>query len=175
MYGLASDEYIIEPADVPLDKGATVTIKYPVDDSSPEKLAVYYRNTQNRWIFSGKRLDVQRGTVSSSIAGFGCYCLVRDTIPPIILSLAPGDGQVIATTNPVLRAVFKDNLSGIGGESNMEMLLDGKKVIAEYDPEKLMLFYQVRQPLKQGRHEVEIRVKDQCDNRSFRLHDFFVQ
>jgi hypothetical protein len=173
-YDFASNEYSVEPADVPLDRGATISIKYAMDDSLPEKLGVYYKTRSNQWIFSGNRVNAQKGTVSCSVSGFGSFCLVRDTIPPVILSLYPGNGQMISTDKPVLRAVFKDNLSGIGGESNMEMTLDGQKVIAEYDPEKPLLFYQVRQSLTKGRHEVEILLKDQCGNQSSRNHVFTV-
>ena len=172
-YDFASSEYFVEPADVPLDKGATISIRYAMDDSLPEKLGVYHKNS-NQWIFSGNRVNVQKGTVSCSVSGFGSFSLVRDIDPPVILSLFPGNGQMISTDKPVLRAVFKDNLSGIGGEANMEMTLDGYKVIAEYDPEKILLFYQVRQSLTKGRHEVEIRVRDQCGNQSSRNHIFTV-
>jgi hypothetical protein len=174
-YDTASNEYIVEPADVPLDKGATIAIKYAADDSLPEKLGVYYGNGNGRWIFSGNRLNTERGTVSCSVAGFGRFCLVRDIIPPVIMSLSPGDGRSVDTPNPVLRAVFKDNLSGIGGEANMEMKLNGEKVIAEYDPEKLTLFHKVRSPLTKGRHEVAIRVQDRSGNVSSRRHIFTIR
>ena len=75
---------------------------------------------------------------------------------------------------PRLRSVFKDELSGIAGESNRILKLDGKKVIAEYDPEALVLFYKPEEPLAKGEHTVEIVLKDRSGNAAQQQHTFYI-
>ncbi len=173
-YDLVSKVYEIEPIDVPLRSNATISIKYPAGDTLAEKIAVFYRNGGNGWAFLGNSLSVANGTVSGRASSFGAYALIRDTDPPTIHFLYPSSGTHLATALPTLKANFNDRLSGIGGDENMEILLDGRKVIAEYDPEQNSLFYNVRKPLAKGRHLVDFRVWDRCGNKSSRSNTFWI-
>jgi len=170
-YDIVSSLYKIEPADVPLNKGATILIKYPAQDTLPEKLGIYYK-AKNKWQFLANRFvgDHIRGHVSS----FGTYCLIRDVEPPLIYSLYPSQCAHLTKTKPTLKARFEDKLSGIRGEENMVMKLDGRKVIAEYDPEQNILFYRVRKPLARGKHTLELTVIDRCGNKTERTHTFWI-
>ncbi len=171
---LVSKVYEIEPMDVPLRSNATISLKYSTGDTLANRLAVFYRNGGNGWAFLGNSLSEANGTVSGRASSFGAYSLIRDTEPPSVNFLYPSPGTHLTTAHPTLRANFNDRLSGIGGDENMEMLLDGRKVIAEYDPEQNSLFYNVRKPLAKGRHVVGFRVWDRCGNKAARSNVFWI-
>ncbi|NIA29219.1 MAG: hypothetical protein GWP06_04800 [Actinobacteria bacterium] len=173
-YEIIGSIYSIEPKDVALNKGVTVSIKYPPNDPEPEKLAIYYLVKGNKWVFFGNDRNIGLNTISGHVSSFGTHCLIRDTVPPEIKYLYPAEGSRIANATPTLKAVFKDALSGIRGDENMKMILDGKKVIAEYDPEKLLLLYKVRNPLTKGQHVLALHVRDRCGNASQQTHSFWV-
>lgn len=171
-YEFASNWYTIKPWDVPLDKGAAISISYPENDPAPEKLAVYYKNGSSNWVFLGNK--TKRLSLSGLVSSFGTYALIRDNQKPFIKYLSPKNNARLSSATPTLRAVFRDSLSGIRGEENMKMKLDGKKVIAEYDPEKMLLFYNVRKPLQKGQHTVSLTVRDRCGNENSLDHIFWV-
>ena len=157
-YDIVGNIYEIEPKDVPLKGGATITVKYPESDSLAHKLGLYYRYGKN-WFYFSNDINKSNGTISGKLSSLGSYCLIRDEQPPVITSLSPGNGARLTNKKPKLQARFVDKLSGIRGEENMVLRLDGKKLIAEYDPENDILFYQVRQPLSLGRHTISFRAK----------------
>ncbi len=173
-YDLVSKVYEIEPMDVPLRSNATISIKYPAGDTLANRIGLFYRNGKNGWAFLGNSLSVANGTISGRASSFGAYALIRDTDLPTIDLLYPSQGAHLTTVVPTLRAHFHDRLSGIGGDEDMEMLLDGHKVIAEYDPEQNSLFYNVRKPLAKGRHRVDFHVRDRCGNKASRSNTFWI-
>jgi hypothetical protein len=173
-FDVASRAYIIEPWDVPMNNGARIRIKYNPADSASSKLGIYYGTATNGWLFLGNNRDANRSTISGRVKSFGTYALVRDNSPPQILGLQPASGTHLSSRSPTLKARFRDRLSGISGEDNMILSLDGNRVIAEYDPEQLLLFYKVKQPLSSGQHQVSILVRDRCGNEAERTHTFWV-
>jgi hypothetical protein len=174
LYLFGSAAYRIEPADIPLDGGAEVTIKYASADSLPQKLGLYYQSN-GTWRFFGNRLDLLQKTISGHVSSFGTFSLIRDTEPPLIYALWPSDGATLIDRQPRLSARFEDKLSGISGEEDMVLTLDGKKLVAEYDPENKILFYTPYSPLNSGPHRLEIVVTDRSGNMSKRSHSFFIQ
>jgi hypothetical protein len=173
-YDVASKVYVIEPKDVPMQRGATISLAYSAGDTLADKLAVYYRSGERKWTFLGNRFDKVNGTISGRASSFGTYCLIRDVNPPLIHFLQPGQNARLTAAFPTLQANFIDRLSGINGDEDMEMLLDGRKVIAEYDPEQNLLFYTPRKALAKGRHKVDFRVWDRCGNRAENSHVFWI-
>jgi hypothetical protein len=170
----ASKIYQMDPMDVPLDGGVSVVLKYAAKDSLPERLGVYARSNGDHWGFIGNRLKKDELSVSAHAGSLGFFCLMRDVTPPLISSLIPLQGVHLTTTRPLLRTTFKDDLSGIGGEDDMQLTLDGRKVVAEYDPEERSLFYAVPGPLTRGKHVVECRISDRSGNSAGRTHTFWI-
>ncbi len=172
-YKFASKIYDVEPKDVAMNKGALIRIKY--NDKTPaEKTGIYYKSNNGKWVFFGNIHEEENRNIAGYVGTFGAHALIVDEEPPEILSLYPGNNAHLRTSDPQLTAVFKDTLSGLMGEENMQLLLDGKKVIAEYDPEKLLLFYKVRQPLVKGEHTLELFLKDRCGNIARQKHNFWI-
>jgi hypothetical protein len=167
--------YRIEPDDMPMDRGATVSLTCPPTDSLPSALGIYQRRGENKWSFVSNAYTAEGGVFSARVRSFGTYTLIRDTEPPLLSALYPADGTVLTDRTPGLRATFRDTLSGISGEDNRVMLLDGRRVIAEYDPESKTLLYQTRTALAPGPHRVEIRLQDRSGNTTRRQHVFEIQ
>jgi len=166
--------YNIKPHDVALKKGAMVHLKYPADDPKPKKLGVYGSYSRKWWSFAGGRLNKENSTISARISGLRFVTLVRDTIPPEIKIYSPANGSYIKSRYPTLKAWTKDRLSRIANERSIVMKLDGKKVIAEFDPEDRTTTYKVEEPLAPGKHEVTVWAIDNSGNKSFLRHTFTV-
>ncbi|RMF65732.1 MAG: hypothetical protein D6743_07575, partial [Calditrichaeota bacterium] len=94
---------------------------------------------------------------------------------PEITRLRPGRNARIKSATPRLMAYVRDRLSGFKSEEQIEMRLDGRKVIAEYDPERHRIFYQCKAPLSKGRHELEVRARDNSHNLATRSAVFWVE
>lgn len=170
---LVSAIYDLQPEDVPFKGTAVLSLKC-LESVSMTNIAIYYLDRFDRWIFMGNRLNTERSEISATIGGLGRFALLRDKEPPLILALSPANGTRLTDRKPLLSASFKDELSGFAGESDLHLLLDGQKTIAEYDPEKSILFFKPRQPLAVGKHVIEIRVRDRGGNLSHKTHQFWI-
>ncbi len=166
--------YSIGPVTAPIYKGYNLSITIPPGDSLPDKLGIYYLYGKNRWIFQGNRYKPEAGLISAHVSDFGTFALVHDTTAPVVRYLNPVNHSRLNNKKPKLYVVFKDDLSGVVGENNMRLFLDGQKLIAEYDPDKRTLFYRMRDPLTAGRHLVKCVIRDRCGNVAERTHVFFV-
>jgi len=173
-YDIGSLLYTIEPYDVPLNEGVTLTMAFRENDPLPGKLGIYQVYGQ-RAIFVGNRFNWNERTISTGVSALGTFALLRDIDPPEIYMLSPANGSRVDTGYPQLRASFHDSMSGISGEGNRLLKLDGSKVIAEYDPEAKVLFYTPDAPLEPGPHVVELFVKDRCGNAATLRHAFRVE
>ncbi|MBN1481783.1 M23 family metallopeptidase [candidate division KSB1 bacterium] len=171
-YDIVGNYYRIDPVDVPLDKGATLSLVYPDSTILPNKLGLYMKAGGSMRFVGNDKIHERR--ISGHISSFGTYALVRDIEPPVIYSLYPSNGSRTSQSTPTLRCIFKDNLSGIAGERNRILKLDGEKVIAEYDPEATAIFYTPENVLSKGQHTVEIVLKDQAGNVARQLNTFYV-
>ena len=60
--------------------------------------------------------------------------------------------------------MVEDNLSGINNENNIEVYLDEKKLIVEYNSYRNMVYYQIEENLDIGNHKIEIIVTDNSNN-----------
>lgn len=169
-----TDIYQVDPDDVALS--GEVTLRYRLADADTGQDVGVYRKSGNpaRWQFIGNDRQ-EEGFISANSTALGSFCLIRDSVPPVLLSLQPADGSRVQDRTPVLAATFKDDLSGMGSEESLQLWLDGKKTIAEYDPEDQALRYPVKQPLTAGRHELECRLVDRSHNPLRQKHFFWVK
>jgi len=112
--------------------------------------------------------------MEANVTTLGTFALAYDTEPPVLYSLYPSQNARLTVRTPTLKARFADKLSGVRGERNMQLFLDGGQVIAEYDPEKASLFYTPREELASGKHRVQIVLRDRCGNVTRREHEFYI-
>jgi hypothetical protein len=170
-----SDRFIVEPADVPLAEPVQISLRCAQSDST-NGLGLYRESSkQGIWQFLDLDRESRPGYLTARTGSLGSFAILQDKKAPLILALQPQDNAQLSDRTPLLKATFKDELSGMGPEEQLRLLLDGRKVIAEYDPENDALMFQIKKPLAVGRHTVECSVRDRSGNGSSRLHTFGVK
>ncbi len=167
--------YSIEPKDALMKRGALVNLHYPDSTERPEKLGVYYRGSRGRWIFIDNQLDEKAQVVSAKVLSFEDFTLIRDEIAPEISQVRPASNARLRNRTPLISATVRDRLSGIRSEKDLEIRLDGKRIIAAYDPERHRLAYKVAEPLQPGEHEIMVMALDKCKNVSIHKTSFSIQ
>ena len=75
----------------------------------------------------------------------------------------------------MLQYEIKDELSGIKDENSIEVLVDGEKVIVEYNTYRNMFFYKFKNPLEVGTHTIQVTVKDNCNNKTKIKGNFYIK
>jgi len=166
--------YTIAPHDVPLKRNATVRLRYPVSDTLSDKLGIFGNVSGDKWSFIGAQRDHESRTISAQLGGLRNVTVIRDSVPPLVSIISPTN-EGVTTGLPLLKALVKDELSGIASERSITMTLDGNKVIAEYDPETDLIFYQCEEALSSGKHELRVVASDNLKNSTERLHIFYVR
>jgi hypothetical protein len=128
----------------------------------PEKIGIGKLNKDNGWSWiTPKSIG---GWFSASSNVFGAFALLKDDEAPRVSQINPGDGKTVPGPRPLIRFSLDDNLSGIGSDQQLTILIDGEWVIPEYDPELLLVKTEPARPLSPGRHTLEIRATDMAGN-----------
>lgn len=164
--------YEFSPDNVPFHGRVHLKLRYPNGYKRAEKLGVYEMKSDSTWSFLDNVLDIESGTVSARISHFSTYALLLDEIPPILVNLSPSG--VIENALPTLSATIRDEGTGIGREEDIEMTLDGKPLIFEFDPEENRIFVHLDHELAEGAHKLTVSVKDMCGNMSRESTQFTV-
>ncbi len=173
-YASVGPIYTVEPKDILMRGGASVNLRYAEGTPNPAKLGVYYKSG-SRWRFIDNKHDYTNRTVAAKVLSFEDFVLIRDETPPEMSRIRPRAGSHSTDHRPVISAHVMDRLSGIGSERDLELRLDGKQLIAEYDPERRHLSYQVKDPLTVGRHEVLVTAMDKSGNIAAASSFFWVE
>ena len=158
--------YSFEPSTVPLNGFARIALKYTEGDCDPQKLGLYELTEGGWWKLISQDLDTTSKTVSGKVRYFSTYALLEDATPPLIKKIDPYPGKKTKQRKPMIKAVVKDDLSGIGSDLDILITIDGKWMIAEYDPETNVLFTKPTFYLSYGKHELLISVRDRARNKA---------
>ncbi len=172
---LVGSRYRFTPEDVPFRRKAEIILRYSADFSKPERLGIYRLTKGGAWVFVGNRAEPERRAVAADVPSFSTYALLLDETPPRVRILRPESRATLAQRRPVLVARIRDSGSGIRREEDILLRLDGKPLIAEYDPDTGEVKAQPRQPLPPGSHKLEVTVTDACGNRARAVRLFTVR
>ena len=74
-----------------------------------------------------------------------------------------------------IKFYIEDQQSGIANENNIEVFLDGKKLIVEYNSYRKVVLYKVKEKLEIGKHEIKIKVRDNSKNESYIEGVFYIK
>ena len=166
--------YRVEPQDVPLSEGATVTLSYPDTVSSPRQIGVCYRY-RNDWVFIDNNVNTANRTVSARVFSLEDFAIMRDSEPPRLHIRSPQPGAVLRDRRPNFVVEVKDSTSGFDSEQAIALRLDGQLLIAEYDPEREIIQYKPKRELLPGVHKLTVRAEDRCGNVARREVEFTVR
>jgi hypothetical protein len=159
-----SHKYDIIPDEIPLCGKIQVLFCVSHYKEENEKNGVYEVMDDGSVSFIGNGWDKNRNAVFGWAEDLGSFAVIQDTVPPEILSVFPAPDMKMSVRTPKISVCFKDTLSGIYGEDNYIIKLDGKPLIIEYDPENDIGFHQIHDPLDPGEHLIEIVIKDRSGN-----------
>ncbi|MFC1736560.1 hypothetical protein ACFL1X_10595 [Candidatus Hydrogenedentota bacterium] len=93
----------------------------------------------------------------------GTYGLFKDDAPPVISGIHPRHSGKVRKIPFVLSATITDKGAGID-DTTIDVHMDGRKLVCEYDPEKKKVFRQISSKLEPGQHNLSIRVSDKLGN-----------
>ncbi|HLG03713.1 MAG TPA: M23 family metallopeptidase [Bacteroidia bacterium] len=110
--------------------------------------------------------------VTADIKHFGTYSIRVDTTAPKIQPAnfdLKGKKQENLSALSSLKFTISDNLSGI---YSYRATIDGKWVLAEYDPKKKLLIYTFDEHCGPGKHNILLEVTDKKGNKTVYLKNF---
>ncbi|MGD9898889.1 MAG: peptidoglycan DD-metalloendopeptidase family protein [Calditrichaceae bacterium] len=158
-----SSIYEIDPFGLKLKDNVFLTIAPDSFYSDISKMGIYSLAKSNKLSYAGAIIDTLNKTISADISAFGTFLVAADTTAPELRVIYPRDNSRLTTLDKI-QFYTKDHLSGIEKESNIRILLDGRFVIPEWDPEKdIITGYPHWNPGK-GNHLITITVKDLAGN-----------
>ena len=123
----------------------------------------------------GNEVHVEGRTIGCEIRRLSRFALLADLTPPTILEIHPANGESIRVRKPQLRVRFKEEGSGIAREEDIEIRLDGRRVISELDPDASTVSFLVSENLSPGKHRLSVRIADACGNESSTATEFEVE
>jgi hypothetical protein len=158
---ISETRYDVQPGDVLLRGTIRATFKYPEEYESDERLGLYVNNGGG-WQFLATKRNRQTHTLELRGAHtLGTFGVLRDDQPPKISRWRTSSFN--AKGRPAFSFSVRDNLSGVD-DDEINVFLNGERIIPEYDPEKRMVFYTPLDPLPRGRYTVQVEVKDRVGN-----------
>ena len=160
--------------DVSFDRKVALRLRYDRGTLAPEKLGIYREVAAEKWSLVSNEWDAVSRQVVAQVRRFGRYALLADLEAPEISSLQPAEGAVV-DPRPEIRGSVRDRGSGIGRETDIEFELDGRPLIAEYDPEAGRVYGHLLEDLSPGTHRLVLRVRDMSGNQAEMYSEFTVR
>jgi hypothetical protein len=164
--------YSVIPDDFPLKNPIQVFVDASSIRGEKNKTAVFAKRF-GAFSFQGKE---RRGdAVAAWLPALMPVTLVRDTVPPVLLRVRPGQGLHIRDKKTKIAVRFYDGQTGVSGEENYTVSLDSTRLIMEYIPVALTAFAIPDEPLKKGKHMLDILIRDRVGNTTSTQSTFFVE
>ena len=94
--------------------------------------------------------------------------VIQDLDSPLIKSTFPADGgrYQVADVNHIKISV-DDLISGIESEeASFDLLINDNLVYPAYQPKRQEISYSFEQPLSEGQHKIDFKVRDRMGNES---------
>ena len=140
----------------------------------PEKLGIYREIAAEKWSLVSNQWDAGSRQVVGHVRRLGRYALLADLEAPEIASLQPAEGAVVGS-RPAIGGAVRDQGAGIGREADIEFELDGRPLVAEYDPEAGRVAGHLLEDLSPGVHHLVLKVRDMSGNQAEVHSEFTVR
>ena len=160
--------------DVSFDRKVALRFRYDRGTLPPEKLGIYREVAAEKWTLVSNEWDAVGRQMVARVRRFGRYALLADLEAPEISNLQPAEGAVVGP-RPEIRGAVRDQGAGIGREEDLEFELDGRPLIAEYDPEAGRVYGHLAEDLSPGAHRLVLRVRDMSGNQAETHAEFTVR
>ena len=160
--------------DVSFDHKVELRLRYDRGTLPPDKLGLYREVAAEKWTLVSNEWDAVGRQVVARVRRFGRYALLADLEAPKMGSLQPAEGAVVGP-RPEIRGAVRDQGAGIDREEDLEFELDGRPLIAEYDPEAGRVYGHLVEDLSPGAHHLVLRVRDMSGNQAEVHSEFTVR
>ncbi|UCC44282.1 MAG: M23 family metallopeptidase [Candidatus Zixiibacteriota bacterium] len=165
-YGMNSDLYTILPEALvtAADFGVTYRVRgtQPKDSSSG---LCWLDEKEDRWVWL-KDSDLKNNLISATSMGGGRFAARYDLKPPVISRLNLVAGRSVDSPFPSIEFHLSDSTSGIADDRSIDIRIDRKWMIPEYDPETEICTTAPVEPLEPGDHHLAIIVTDRAGNKA---------
>jgi len=164
--------FLIGPQSVPLKNEFELFYE---NQENYANLGIFkYDDYNKKWKFSDNEKEGTK--IKTKIKTGGIYSIIKDNQPPIISKKIPNVGSTYRHDHfSMLQYEIKDDLCGIKNENSIEVLLDEKKIIVEYNTYRNMVFHKLKEPLNLGTHTIEVMVRDNCNNINKIKGNFYIK
>ena len=163
-YRMHTDAYKLLPEDFPTRDNLKLRLLMNVpNDKSYLTGLCRFDLKNNRWQWRPDSRFSSDTLTATALSG-GIFAAVFDLQEPDIQDLSLQPHQTVYDSRPVVQFVLRDTLSGIDENQGIDIRLDRKWMIPEWDPETGMCTLQPLEPLKEGDHQLAIKVKDRAGN-----------
>ncbi len=151
------------PEGTPLARKGDLLFPLP-EDPHPERVGIYRLDrARGTWIYEGG--EREGGWIRLPIGRFDTHALLRDDSPPRIVGVAPSGPDAAPSPLPVIRIRVEDRGAGLDW-NGVHLVLDGRELETEFDPDRGWSTAVPGAPLVPGRHEGTAWAVDRAGNRS---------
>ena len=113
--------------------------------------------------------------LSSAIYSLEAVAVIEDTIPPRIFDFIPGSkGHYAPEDLLMITGRIEDDLSGISGNKEIDISLNGEKLLFDYQPIKNEVRYKINGILDTGDYSLKISARDQIGNKTEKIIEFSI-
>ncbi|MGC9362962.1 MAG: peptidoglycan DD-metalloendopeptidase family protein [Fidelibacterota bacterium] len=161
-----SDLYTINPVEQPLKSTISIEMNVPTGAENPDKIGVYQLD-DDKWKFLNNTLIADNGSMRAKTNKLGSFALIKDSQPPEITDIFPGNGGRFRARDIVyISAIVKDQLSGIKDDTAISVMLNDRPLYVEYNAPKNHIRYKIAGGLPAGQHTLKITVVDNANNQT---------
>ena len=172
--------FLLGPQSHPLKN--EVEIVYNATNIMTESIANYinqlgiykFDKRKEKWKFINSSKDMK--DITAIVKFGGIYSIIRDKKSPAIRKSIPKINSTYRHDHfDQIQFEIEDKLSGIKNENNIDVFLDGKKLIVEYNSHRRTVHYKLKNNLEIGSHSLKIKVRDNVGNTNTIDGEFFIQ
>ncbi|OUW62205.1 MAG: hypothetical protein CBD58_02160, partial [bacterium TMED198] len=148
------------------------------DSSRPRHTGLFsFDSLKQRWSILNPRLGATSSRkLETSIDRGLIIAAIEDTDPPEVRVLSPGNGATYKAQDfNEIKFTIEDSFSGISGEENIELQLDRKPLIFEYNSYRKVVTCKVKKPLNPGKHELYLSYTDNLNNNKKTKVTFYIK
>jgi hypothetical protein len=172
-----SPVYQIQPFDLAIKNKFRVGIRYDRDLVEHSNLGIYYYDGKDeKWVYTPTENNRRKQILTSEMEQMDAVTIIQDLDSPQIKNTFPGNsGRYHIQDVNRIEIEVDDSISGIESEeASFDLLLNDNPVYPAYQPLKKTVSYNFDQPLKEGQHKIDFKVRDRMGNEKARTIYFSV-
>jgi hypothetical protein len=168
--------YLIEPGLIPYNKEIKLDISLE-KVVSKENLGIYYFSKKTeKWNYLTSQLVDGEDYISTTILSGEMFAVIRESTAPVISNLIPDvNGTYFSKDLEHISFKVEDSFSGVEGETDVIVKIDGREVVFEYNSYQKKVRYPLKYNLKKGTHSLYVQAADKVGNLSKIEGEFLVK